>query len=377
MLEPVAENASRFVPPKIADMYGVDQTQSGNVSTAPGERVVTADGRVIEGPAKPLTEAEWKAQQGQIAVDKGLVTSQDIADVITGTQTPVQIVGPGGAPVYSTPGAAARTGAPAYVNKGAQAKPTNGTALLADGTQVPAVQGDDGVWRHAQSGAELPADVKVFDMSKATGTADEIGLTKSVNSNLQNQVIDIAVAKNTAVALRDMIAKSPASQGVVGWLRGTAQNFLQTGGELAQQFGGETAKIQKRIADGLEDQGLGGSFDTKIPTIELLANLLAFQYAKTTTGERLSNEMLKASRKALGLDGLDGNQANSLARLNAAIERIEAQEGILNSALKDGVKAISQPAPGAPVADTTIAPAASGGGGPRFERVNGKIVRVQ
>jgi hypothetical protein len=379
MLDPVPDGATRFNPPKIADMYSVPQTQIGVVSPAQGERAFLPDGRVLEGPAKPLTETEWKAQQNQIALDKGLLSSQDIADVVTGTQTPVQVVGPDGAPIYSTPGAAARNGAQAYVNKGAQAKPTNGTALLSDGTQVPAVQGDDGVWRHAQSGQPLPADVKIFDMSKATGTADEVGLTKPVNTSLQQQIIDISVAKDTAVALRDLIAKNPASQGMVGWLRGTTQNFIQSGSEVARQFGGQVEEIQKRIASNLEDNSLGGSFDNNIPAIDMMANLLAFQYAKTTTGERLSNEMLKASRKALGLEGLDANQSNSIARLNVAIERIQAQEGMLNSALKGGVGAISKPAPDAPVVDTNIttsAPAASAA--PKFVRdANNNIVRAQ
>ncbi len=120
-----------------------------------------------------------------------------------------------------------------------------------------------------------------------------------------------------------------------------AQNVIQTGGEVGKFFGGQTAEVAKAIESGAADAGLAGEFDLNIPAIQMMANLLAFQYAKTTTGERLSNEMLKAARAALGLDGLDANQANSLARLNQAIDQIASQEEILKKAKGEGVNALS------------------------------------
>jgi hypothetical protein len=146
-----------------------------------------------------------------------------------------------------------------------------------------------------------------------------------------------------------MIASSPASQGAVGWLRGTAQSVLQTGGELGQFFGGNIADVSKAINEGAADAGLSGAFDPKIPAIEMMSNLLAFQYAKTTTGERLSNEMLRASRKALGLEGLTSNQADATARLNQAIEMIDNQRDILQNVRRNGVGGGAvQPAPSGP-----------------------------
>ncbi|MVS97887.1 hypothetical protein [Devosia marina] len=300
----------------------------------------------VVGAPKPLTQDQVLGGQTQRLIDDGQLTDANLISTVMGDVPVENIVGPNGRPM-TVPRDQAH-GAEPYFNPGAEAKPTNGVAVLRDGSRVPAVQDRDGRWRHAQTGEELPSDIQIFATPQAQGTAEEIGMvSKPTGSQIEQQLLDIAVAKDTAVALRDKIAESPASQGAVGWLRGTAQNFIQTGGELGQYFGGDVEAIQERISSGLEDQNLAGAFDTNIPAIELLANLLAFQYAKTTTGERLSNEMLQTTRAALGLDGLTANQASSLARLDQAIAQIESQERILREARTDGVDAIggARPAP--------------------------------
>lgn len=300
----------------------------------------------VAGTAKPLTQAEVLGGQTQRLIDGGQITDQNLVSTVMGDVPVENIVGPDGRPVIQYRDQA--VGAEPYFNKGADAKPTNAVARLRDGTTVPAVQGPNGRWLHAQTGAELPSDIQVFDLPKAQGTAEEIGLATAANNAVEQQLVDIAVAKDTAQTLRQKIAEAPASQGMVGWMRGTAQNVIQTGGELGDFFGGSVAEVARDIESGLADQDLAGAFDPNIPAIEMLSNLLAFQYAKTTTGDRLSNEMLNASRRALGLDGLDANQAKSLASIDQAIAQIEAQERILREARKGGVSAIGQESAAAP-----------------------------
>ena len=332
------------LPGDIAGMYGLPELPA------------------VAGAPKPLTADQVMGGQTQRLIDSGQINDETIKSMIVG-DTPVEnIVGPDGKPLTVFRNNA--VGAEPYINPGAAAKPTNGVAILKDGTKVPATQGPDGRWRHAQTGEELPADIQVFGVPQAQGTAEEVGMvSKPTGSQIEQQLIDIAVAKQTATTLRDLIAQSPSSQGAVGWLRGTAQNVIQTGGELGKFFGGNVEEITKEIEKGLADADLAGAFDPNIPAIDMLANLLAFQYAKTTTGERLSNEMLNASRRALGLDGLDANQANSLARLNQAIKQIEAQESLLKKARTGGVDALTPDAPaGEEVWD--------------FDQ-NGNLVRVQ
>lgn len=375
----ITTNANTNRTGLISDMFG--PLNEGQIRpTLPGDIASSFDLPElpqVAGTPKPLSQDQVIAGETQRLIAGGQITDDMLTSLAMGT-TPVENIVD---PVTGKPVVTYRTdavGAEPFFNAGAEAKPTNGTGLLRDGSQVPAVQGPDGVWRHAQTGAELPSDARIFDMSKATGTAEEIGLSKPTNAQVEQQLIDITVAKQTAGALRTLIADSPSSQGMVGWMRGTAQNVIQTGGELGGFFGGGVAEAMADIENGLADASLAGAFDPNIPAIDMLSNLLAFQYAKTTTGERLSNEMLNASRRALGLDGLDANQANSLARLDQAIQQIEAQEAILRKARAEGVDSLGGPVPqppGPPQAPAAITPET----GPEvwdFDE-NGQLVRMQ
>lgn len=371
MLAPVGQGATRFVPPSIADMYGVAPQQIGVIAAAPGETNYLPDGRVVSGTPKPMSTDELAATVMASGLKDGSIRPGDVAGAKMGS--PVQVQTPAG-PQYAFPGSA--VGQAPYEKP---TKPTNGLGVLPDGTQVPAAQGPDGKWFHAQTGQPLPPDVRIMDMPRPQGTNADLGVGKPTANRLEQSLIDAAVAKGTAVKLRDLIQQSPASQGAVGWLRGTAQSLLQTGGELAQFFGGDLAKINEAIRSGAADMSLAGAFDPNIPAIEMLSNLLAFQYAKMTTGERLSNEMLRASRSALGLEGLTANQADATARLNQAIERITAQETIYRDAMKNGVGATTIVPPPAPMPGAPGAPQSAAPGRPeRWVRgPDGKLQRAQ
>lgn len=331
------------------------QVQPGLPADVAGSFGVPALPRT-EGTPKPLSLEEQKAVERAQLRERGTLTDTMLLDSILGADTPVKTVSPDGTPIYSTPGAAARTGAPAYVDAGSAPKPENGMAQLADGTQVPAIQDVvTGRWKHAQTGAELPSDIRVFKTPAPVGTSEQVGVGKPVANNIDRQLIDLAVAKDTAIKTRDMIATAPASQGMVGWLRGKTQDVVQMGGEVGAYFGGQIKEVTDAIATGAADASLAGAFDPNIPAIEMMANLLAFQYAKTTTGERLSNEMLRAAKAALGLEGLTANQASSMARIETAIKQMESQEAILRNIRTNGVGAGQTTTPAAP-------PAPMGGG---------------
>lgn len=346
------------MPGSVASMYGLPESPvvQGNMRLRQGEAVMRPDGTQVAGPQAPLTMDQVRG-----AAFSSLPLEQQQMATLAGPGLQ-QTRGHDGQPVY-TPNAQA-VGQPAFVAPSG-ARPVNGQATI-NGRMVPVVQDPaTNRWRIAQTGEEVPPDVQVTQMAQPTGSNEQIGA--STRSRIDQQLIDANVARDTAVQLRDLIARAPASQGVLGSLRGTAQNFLQTGGELGQFFGGRVAEVQRSIASGAADASLGGAFDPNIPAIEMLSNLLAFQYAKLTTGERLSNEMLRASRTALGLDGLSANQASSITRLNEAIKSIDRQEAILRGSRGSGGPAQQTlPPPNAPSASTPgmmplgAAPSASG-----------------
>jgi hypothetical protein len=294
---------------------------------------------------------------------------QDQREAIVFGSTPIEaILGADGAPTnVLRPDAIGQT---PYNNSGSQAAKKQ--VILRDpntGRSARGVFDPNTGLSTLEDGSPAPANMMPYDVPSTVGTPDQTGLGKPVQNNIEQQLIDITVAKNTAVRLRDLIISAPASQGAVGWLRGTTQNVLQTGGELGAFFGGGMQEVMADIERGAADSSLAGAFDPNIPAIEMMANLLAFQYAKTTTGERLSNEMLRASRAALGLDSLTGNQADSAARLETAISLIEDQEGILRGVMANGLGP-GTPAPGAPPA-APMAPAAPGGLGGMLQNLPG------
>ncbi|MDR6671326.1 hypothetical protein [Rhizobium sp. 1399] len=112
MLAPVGQGETRMVPPSIASLFGVPETQVGTVNAGQGDTVVTPDGRTILGQPKPLSETEWRAQQNERLRGNGALTDSMLLDTIVGDKAPVQAIGPDGkTPVYMAPGQAARTGA--------------------------------------------------------------------------------------------------------------------------------------------------------------------------------------------------------------------------------------------------------------------------
>lgn len=309
-----------------------------------------------EGNPEIMSETQQKAAERQRLQQSGTLTDEMLRDAIVGEQTPVKVAGPNG-PVYSTPGQAALTGAPAYVDAGSRPKPENATAVLPDGTQTPAIQDvTTGRWRDAQTGAELPAGVKIVKMAAPTGSNEDIGLGKTNQTRVDGQALGAIGALDTLGQLEPLIMNSPASQGLVGALRGTAQNVMQTGNELGRFFGGTVAEVAEAVNGGLIDSNLASEmFDPNIPAIEMLTNVLAWQYAKSFAGDRLSNEQLRTARDAIGGSGAWNNQASSLVRLKQLREMFNRDLTRMAPVLSPDVNKLAAPFLG------TASPPATGG----------------
>lgn len=245
------------------------------------------------------------------------------------------------------------------INKGAEAKPTNAMALLPNGSRVPAIQDPSGRWVHAQTRQELPADVQIFDLPKPQGSAEDVGLTSATQSRVQQQVLSMDQMLDTATTLRGLIESSPSSQGLVGSLRGTAQDIIATGGDLGSFFGGAVQEANQAVRSGMMDAGMAAeNFDPSIPAIQMMTNLLAWQHAKAMSGDRVSNEQFRASQAAIGGTGLFANRQSSLTRLDQLMQSTQRQREALRP-LAPGVQTGSLP----PAPPPVVAPA---GGGTRL-----------
>lgn len=281
----------------------------------------------------PLTTDQWQAGEAQRLQQSGALTDDMLLAEIMGSTPIEQVVGEGGQPVYGYRHNA--VGQEAFVNPGSQARPANAMGVLPDGTQVPAIQTSDGRWAHAQTGDVLPENVRIFSTPSPTGTAEEVGVTNRTLGDVESRLMSIDSTVATATRLRDLIASSPSSQGIVGATRNTLQNIVQTGGELGRFLGqfesNVLAEVNEAVRNGLIESELASDlYDPNIPAIEMLTNLLAWQYAKSMAGDRVSNEQLRQAAAHIGGQGLLANQADSTARLNTLIGELESERSRLS-----------------------------------------------
>jgi hypothetical protein len=310
----------------------------------------------IEGRQKPMTADQVAGAALQEARDLGYYTAQNAADERKFGNTPVQIVGRDGVPVFADPVSASRDRLPAYQKPGDEAaRLTN--VRLPDGTMTTARQTPQGLVDPV-TGNPLPAGSTMFSTA-AQGSAQDVGLTTSTAGHVERDLIEIGTAKDTALRLAQLISDNPSSQGLVGRARMTLQNLQQVGDELGQALGGDVQAVIEDAAQQSQElagslMSPGGAFDPSLPAIDIQANVLVYQYAKSLTGERLSNEAVKIWRRALGFDNMLANQADSLARLQQAIAMLDARDARLRASI--GNTSIPQtpgtaPAvPGAPAA---------------------------
>lgn len=297
----------------------------------------------VQGQAKPLSKSEVEGQLLQ------QYSGEDDAFgrwAIGGSKDPVAAVDENGRAVLSTPYEAAGMGV--YEEPGAVKIQSVLDANGAPRSGIATAQG----FIDPETQQIIPGAVPY---SASVASADVESLGKTPTNKIQLELLDNVSTQDVGNRLSTLLQENPASQGVVGWLRSTAQDMIATGGEVGAYFGGETQKVLKDVTQGVADAALlapGGAFDTSLPAIDMMTNIFVYNYAKSITGERLSNEAIKQWRNAMGLNNMFGNQQNTLARLQEAMTSLRNKEGLLRSSMAQG----SVPSPGGAVVPPTAAP---------------------
>lgn len=285
----------------------------------------------VAGAPKPLSTDEVEGQQLLEAIAGGQYGPTDAATAAKSDVPVEQIVGESGAPVFAT--RADAVGRQPYINPGSAPAQKFVTYKTPDGRTGTAVANPvDGSLLDQASREPLPPGTITGEVTDTGGGA----LTTGAQGDIERQAFALTGALSTTDKLADLVRTSPSSQGIVGRLRGTAQDVIQTGDELGQAFGGTLADVQNSVASGLTDAGLAQQFfDPNIPAIEMLTNMLAWQYAKSVTGDRVSNDAFRSAKMAVGGDGWLSNQADTLARLDAFRKILEENGGRMLPLLRD------------------------------------------
>lgn len=341
MLAPVAAGATRFVPPNVASQYGVPGTQTGVLSAAPGERLWTADGRTLEGNAKPLTLEEAKAQAFQtmpledrqsssydggklqtIQTDRGpmLVPSLDAIDAIPADTAGGEKVG-----VVKNyyDEATGRSGRAVQI----------GSTMIDEATRQP-----------------LPPGAQVFG-STAQGTKDQIGVTNSNQTAAGKIEGAVTGIRYKTDRIRELVTRNPGSgvSGAPGRIFGFTQNATQVLKEMATSFGEDSPVSFDQWRQAIDtaipqDQS---SYDPVYAQVRSAVTDLAYAVAQANNPQGEVGVMaLNRAMESLG----QGFMAND-ADLMAVVDQLEqSTEGLLAQAqtLRGGGVAPLRPITGGP-----------------------------
>ncbi|KAA2235583.1 hypothetical protein [Salinarimonas soli] len=401
MLAPVGAGATRFVPPSIASMFGVPETQTGVVSVNPGDRATLPDGRVIEGAPKPRSEAEVKGailERQNPATQDAIVFGNTPVETVVTPQGPTilprsQAVGQQpyrpltqeevlGAVIQSMPQSAQRARAmgstpttniqtPEGPRVAYSADAVGQAPVLADrNAQLANYETPDGRtgtavydagrggWVDSQNRQILPTGSKTYTM-QAQGGREALGLGKPTTANAtaaNNRLAEITRMEGTLDLYEGLLRGNPGAIGLPGLIRGTAQNAVQVVGDMARSFGKDAPQIQEAAAEirkGL--QGVAPElFDPSIPEAAFLQSTIAYGIARTEnpSGEVSRQAYERALERVQG--GYLQNTASSLAAVGASRKVLDQERkaiGVLSGgtvALRPGVPSPTGEGPGAP-----------------------------
>jgi hypothetical protein len=284
----------------------------------------------VTGLPKAKTQEQVEGDLLTQAIGGGLVGPQDAATAFRSDIPIEEIVNAAGTPEivnradaigkqpYNAPGSTPGLVLKSYVVPSTGAK---GTAVFdpSMGTMVDQA-----------SKQPLPEGTMIGDIQDT-----QSGMTASTNSDVQKTGLAINDTKATVQQLQQMIAQNPGSTGLAGVLRGTVQDVLATGDDLAHQWGGQIAELQQAVAANPELSAVVGpnGFDPSIPAIEMQSTLLAFQLAKVLAGgDRISNQQFDYARSMVGSTAILANTSASTAKLSGIVQFLDGmaqrREGI-------------------------------------------------
>jgi len=311
-MDPIAQGQTRFLPPEVAQRLGMPEQQRGILSMSPGEKAILPDGTEIYGNAKPLSETEVKGGVLSDSYQDPSLRDRVVQSVI-GSPDVEQVMTPDGPRIVSRADA---------IGQAPYKAPSSDAAR-----NYRAPDGAEGMLAHDQAGRPIDASTRqpvpqgsVVYSANVQGGKNDVLSSPTIN-RVQEEISDILKVSDTSKALRAAVQNSPASQGLVGRLRGTVQDVIATGDELSKLVGGSQSILDKAVASGQVSPETAEAYrfyDPSIQTVKLLQMSLAVQYAKfNNPGERMTNELFAHAMNAIGGNDILSNRAQLMASLDA------------------------------------------------------------
>ena len=320
LLSPVAKDAVRYIPPDVAALYKLPDTQTGVVAAQPGERNYMPNGTVLEGAPKPLTEAEMKAKiiagmtpQEQRAIAYGSTPVEIVRDPVTGQPKPVtrpQQLDEGSVPIpdkqsqvfnYRTPSGQAGT---------AVYDPTTG-GLVDSQTRTTLPQG---------SQVQAPSGVQ---------NKEGMGATTANQTESNRKAAGLDAMQLLVNQYSDLLRKNPGIVVPVGDIRGFAQNLQATLGEITAAAGPNAPISADQVLD--IARRIAPSRDPAIQDARIMAADLAYKWAQSQnpSGE-VSRQAFERALETLS-GGMLRNNVSALESLNAVNQFIQRERTAVGS----------------------------------------------
>lgn len=318
LLDPVGEGQTRFVPPSVASAWQLPPVQIGAVKLNQGQKSVLPNGAEVQGNAKPLTDAEFKA-----LVLQGMDPKQQQAAAFG--STPIETVIVNGKPQTMTRPEMVATGTPEAPKPGAVFNWKGGTATM----------GADGKLVDTQTGQVLPPGEGVQAPS-GVQSKDPLGATTANQTEANRKAAGLQVMGQALASYKDLLTKNPGIVGLPGAVRGAAQNVVSVAQEFGSAFGNLSpdAKIGADQVAQIAGQITQGR-DPAIAQLRVMQADLAYKWAQ------MQNPSGEVSRQAFerALETLSGG---TLANNQSALEAVTAIEQALQRELA-GVAALRNP----------------------------------
>lgn len=303
------------LPKTTADMYGLAPipAQRGVIAAQPGERNYLPDGSVLEGAPKPLTETELKAK---IIAEMPKARQEDIVfgatpvdETAGGPRTRLQRLDTNTPELPKEP-------AQVYNWRTPDGK-RGGTAVMRNGKLFD-----------SQTNVELPPGVAVQGAGAAQGKDGALGPTMANQTSANSRSAEDTVALNQLDLYETLIRNNPGTLGVVGAIRGTAQDAVASANDFVNAFGDKAPQMKdaaQAVRAGL--QGVAPElFDPAIPEADFMRGTLAYAIARTEnpSGE-VSRQAYDRAYARLG-GGMLANQASALAQIGAFRKVLQAKQ---------------------------------------------------
>lgn len=205
------------------------------------------------------------------------------------------------------------------------------------------------------------------------GGAADAGLTNSVTTDVQKNILSNNKFKNLAALTREYAQKDPNNFGIPGFIKGTVQDVAQLAGTVAQGLGYndvETA-VTSALADaqrnGVDPSLISGLYDPNLSGLHTLSDLMVYSAAEALAGQSgrsVSDKDVQFFKRIVG-DPRDifMNQQKYLTKLTQIERILDMNQATLRDAQMNGAvpnmgagqvpPETAVPAPQAPVIEET------------------------